>query len=443
MKDILINMVSINIPKFLMNVIDRLHGANFNAYVVGGAIRDVFLNRPVMDWDLATSASPEEIETLFSDIRNFSLKHGTVTLVDGGHLYEITTMKGAGKSAKSIEKDLGHRDFTLNAMAYDVVGKAILDPYGGREDITCKVIRSVGSPKERFMEDPLRLLRAVRFAVELGFTIEKETMNSICQLSDRLTRTARERIRDELMKILLSKRPSTGFGFLRRSGLLKQFIPELLEGFLKRQNHYHEYTIYRHTIETIDIIEPDPILRLVALFHDIAKPRVRRKINGEFRFFRHAEESALLAGEIMQRLRFSKDMIKEVAKLVSLHMIDYKKEWSDGAIRRLVRRVGPDGLDRLISFRKADLLAHGRNQGKLDLFSELEGRIERLRLERIAHDVSALAVDGVTVMNILGIPPGPDVGKALNILMEKVIDQPDLNTEEGLVAILEGMKEKS
>lgn len=433
-------MLSINIPEFLMNVIKRLHDAGFEAYVVGGAIRDVFINRPIMDWDLATSASPLEIKSLFRDIRHFSLKHETVTLVDVKRLYEITTLRGGEKPGHGIEHDLAHRDFTINAMAYDDVKKAIIDPFGGREDINGKVIRAVGSPKERFIEDPLRLLRCVRFAVELGFTIEKETMNSISRLSSRLALAAEERIRDELMKILMSQRPSTGFSLLRRSGLLREFLPELLEGFLKRQNHHHKYTIYRHTMETIDMVESDPVLRLVALLHDIAKPRVRRKVNGEFRFYGHAEKSAILAGEIMRRLRFSNNMIIEVTRLVSLHMINYGPEWSDGAIRRLTRQAGPDLLDRLISFRKADLSAHGRKDEKLDLLLELEERIGRLKDIRVANDVSNLAVDGGIVMDILGIPQGPDVGRALDILLEKVTDNPDLNTKETLVGILKEMK---
>jgi tRNA nucleotidyltransferase/poly(A) polymerase len=433
------NMLSINIPEFLMNAIRRLHAAGFEAYVVGGAIRDTLLNRPLMDWDLATSASPPEIKYIFHDIRNFSLKHETVTLVDSECLYEITTMRGAGKS-HNIRQDLGHRDFTINAMAYNVVKKEIIDPFRGREDIKSKIIRAVESPNKRFMEDPIRLLRCVRFAVELGFTIEKETMNSICRSSPSLALAAKERIRDELMKILLSERPSSGFSLLRRSGLLKEFLPELLEGFLKQQNHHHKYTIYRHTMETIDMVEPDPVLRLVALFHDIAKPRVRRKINGEFRFYGHAEKSAILAGEIMRRLRFSKDMIIKVTRLVSLHMINYDSEWSDGAIRRLVRRAGMDLSDRLISFRRADLLAHGHKDKKPDLLAELEERIGRLRDVRVANDLSTLAVDGGIVMDSLGIPPGPDVGRALNMLLEKVTDQPDLNTKEALIGILKEMK---
>jgi poly(A) polymerase/tRNA nucleotidyltransferase (CCA-adding enzyme) len=433
-------MVFINIPKFLMDVINRLQGAGFKAYVVGGAIRDVFLNRPVTDWDLATSASPQEVESLFYDIRSFCLKHKTVTLVEKGALYELTSMRGDEKAGFDIETDLGHRDFTLNAMAYDVVGKSVIDPYGGREDITKRIIRSVGNPEDRFIEDPLRLLRSVRFAIEFGFRIEQGTMNSLCQLSGLLALTARERIRDELMKILMSQRPSVGFSLLRRSGLLKQFLPELLEGFRKKQNNHHRYTIYRHIMETVDIVKPDPLLRLVALFHDIAKHRVRKRINGEFRFFGHAGESARLAGEIMRRLRFSRNIIKEVTKLVSLHMINYEPQWTDGAIRRLMRKAGPERFDRLLSFRKADLWAHGRGDEGTGPLLELEDRIGSIKDNRnTANDLGDLAIGGDIVMDILGIPPGPDVGRALDMLMEKVTDQPSLNTKKGLIGILKGM----
>jgi putative nucleotidyltransferase with HDIG domain len=184
----------------------------------------------------------------------------------------------------------------------------------------------VGDPEERFMEDPVRLLRAVRFAVELGFRIEERTMETIRSMSDRLASAARERIRDEFMKILMTRRPSDGFRILRRSGLLIRIIPELLEGFMKRQNIHHHYTIYRHIMESIDRVEPDPVMRLTALLHDIAKPRVRQRIKGEFHFFRHAEESALLAGEIMERLRLSNEVIRKVTNLIEFHMIGTGEE---------------------------------------------------------------------------------------------------------------------
>jgi tRNA nucleotidyltransferase (CCA-adding enzyme) len=428
------------IPAFVSRIIERLNNAGFNAYVVGGAVRDFLLNRPVADWDIATSASKDEIGSVFHDIRHFSLKHETVTLVYKGLHYEVTSILSAELPARTIEEDLVHRDFTINAMAYDLSQGIIIDPCNGNQDLKKRILRAAGDPVERFREDPLRLVRAIRISIELGFRIEKNTMEGILKMSQQLTLVASERIRDELMKILLIRRPSSGFRLLVKSGLLKVFLPELMEGLLKRQNAYHKYTIFRHIMETVDSVEQDPILRLAALFHDIAKPRVRTKDKDEFRFHRHAEESALLAAEIMERLRFSKDMIRSVTNLISHHMIEYDGSWSDGAVRRLIRRFGPDSVDLLLSLRKADLLAHGTSSEDLKLLSELEQRIHALSQEISATQIHDLALDGKKIMQILGLSPGPEVGKVLRFLMEKVTDQPVLNTEESLKNLLREMR---
>ncbi|MFC1819552.1 CCA tRNA nucleotidyltransferase [Thermodesulfobacteriota bacterium] len=434
------NVFQKDIPKFVIAIIEQLQNKGFQAYVVGGSIRDMLLNRPVMDWDVATSASPDEIRSLFQNIRNFTLKHETVTLVDSGKLYELTTFRDSGSFSRNIKEDLGHRDFTINAMAYDLCKKAIVDPKGGREDLIGKLVRAVGDPNERFKEDPLRLLRAVRISAELEFTIERRTMEAINKLSGKLAFVSRERVRDELMKILLSKRPSKGFSLMRRTGLLKELLPELLEGFMKKQNAYHRYTIYRHIMETINRVEPDPILRLTALLHDIAKPRVRQKIKGEFRFYKHAEASALLAWEIMERLRFSKGMIRKVTHLIALHMIMYDSKWGDGAVRRFMRRAGREHIEPLLSFRRADLSAHGFIDKKMDLLLELEKRVGELKEKSLVMDVRDLAVGGKIIMNIMGLSAGPDVGKTLEILMEKVTDHPELNNEDGLINLLKEMR---
>ena len=225
-----------------------------------------------------------------------------------------------------------------------------------------------------------------------------------------------------------------------RTGLLRQILPELLEGYLKRQNAYYRYTIYRHIMETIDRVDPDPILRLIALLHDIAKPRTRGKIKGEWRFFGHEEASARLAKEIMLRLKFGNDMIGKVTNLIAHHMVGYDPVWSDGAVRRLIRRVGPENIGRLLSFRRADLLAHGLKDQKLKLLSELEKRVEGLRERPLVERTCDLAIDGYEVMEVLGLNPGPEVGEALEVLMEKVTDHPELNTQERLIALLKGMK---
>jgi poly(A) polymerase/tRNA nucleotidyltransferase (CCA-adding enzyme) len=325
-------------------------------------------------------------------------------------------------------------------MAFDTRRKRILDPHGGRKDIRRRLIRAVGDPEERFREDPIRLLRAVRLSVALGFTIEQNTLDTLSSMAGMAASVARERIRDELMKILLCPRPSLGFDLMRKTGLLEEFLPELMEGYRKRQNRYHRYTIYRHIMETVDGVEPDPVLRLTALLHDIAKPRVRRKKKGVWRFTGHEEASAKLAGEIMARLKFSKAMIKKIVNLIEHHMIWYRPEWRDGAVRRLIRRVGDDNIGRLIAFRRADLIAHGITDHKIGRLSDLEKRVGDLHKDPSVRGTVDLAIDGRRIMALQGLPPGPEVGKRLKRLMERVTDHPELNTEEGLIALLKKLK---
>jgi tRNA nucleotidyltransferase (CCA-adding enzyme) len=425
-----------NLPNIILVILDRLHRSGFQAFVVGGAIRDTCLGRTPTDWDVATSAPFEEIKLIFRDLRYFTLKHGTVTIVEKGRHFEVTPFKGPQNIPKNITSDLGRRDFTINAMAYDETKKEILDPMNGRQDISRKTVRAAGNPTERFREDPLRLLRAVRLATEFNFRIEPKTMTAISRMAEQLTSVAPERIRDELMNILMSRRPSKGFNLMWRTDLLKQVVPELIEGHLKKQNARHRYTIYKHILETIDRVAPDPVLRLCALFHDIAKPRVRTKINGEFRFIGHEKASTELTKDILKRLRFSNGMIGKVLNLISHHVIQYNPNWSDGAVRRLIRRVGPEDMETLISFREADLLAHGRGDEGLSLLSELKERIKEITERPFPGVTRDLAIDGHRVMATLCLQPGPEVGRVLDALMEKVTDQPELNTEEGLVDLL-------
>jgi tRNA nucleotidyltransferase (CCA-adding enzyme) len=435
--------VPMDIPPFVVAMVERLQGSGHQAYIVGGVIRDISLRRAVTDWDVATDASPEEIKSVFGNIRHFSLKHGTVTLLDSRREYEVTPFRGAKGPGHTIEEDLGRRDFTIDAMAYDLNRAEILDPYGGMEDILRGLVRAVGDPAERIKEDPLRLLRAIRLSCELGFRIEPKTLQTITTMGKRLQSVALERIREELMKILLIQRPSAGFNLMRRTGLLKEVLPELLEGYLKRQHSaYHRYTIYRHIMETIDRVAPDPVLRLAALLHDIAKPRVREKMGGEYRFLGHEGASGQLAREIMERLKFSHEMSRQVTQLVTHHMVQYDSDWSDGAIRRLIRRVGPENMGYLLALRRADILARGMDDEKGDLLSELEQRIDRLKGKPMVIRPHDLAIDGYKVMEFLALSPGPGVGGVLEELVEKVIDHPELNTEKGLLGLLEEMKNK-
>lgn len=426
---------NIIIPAYVGAIISRLQGQGFQAFPVGGAIRDSITGRCITDWDITTDASPEEIKKVFHDMKSFSLKHETVTLIDSGNLSEVTTMKDLNNKPKSIEADLGFRDFTVDAMAFDTQTGLLIDPYGGADDIERKIIRGVINPSERFSEDPLRMLRAVRLSSELKFTIENVTLDAVLKMSAMLESISRERIRDELVKLLTADKPSEGLKTLVKSGLMKYVIPELLEGLRKQQNGHHKYTVFRHIAETVDLVPPDPVLRIAALLHDVAKPRVRKKIDGEFRFYDHAGESALLAEEILKKLRFSNDVIKKTVRLIDLHMVDYNESWSRGAVRRLIRRAGSENIQDLILLRKADLKAHGKGNDDVILLEKLEKRIREAEKENSVLSTENLAVDGKKIMKIPGIKRGPIVGKILSELLEIVTDTPELNNEKDLIRL--------
>lgn len=436
-------MHKMDMPAFVMTVLARLHTHGHEAYVVGGAVRDLCIGSPATDWDVTTSASSEEIHALFGDIRRFALKHETVTLVHENRRYELTPFRGIGSGPKGLEEDLARRDFTINAMAYDVKGQGVIDPHGGRKDISRKVIRAVGDASERFREDPLRLLRAVRLAGDLAFRIEQDTRDAISRMAAHIDSVAKERIRDEFVKVLLNPRPSTGVDLLRRTGLLRQILPELLEGYGMRQNpRYHRFTVYRHALETLGRTDSEVTLRLTALLHDIAKPRVREKVGGRVRFHGHEKAGAEMAQEILGRLKFDPKTIGLVTHLIANHMrdLEYRPDWSDGAVRRLIRAVGAEPIEVFLRFRRADLLAHGVQDEKQALFSHLEQRIHRMLGGPFPVKRRDLAIDGRRVMDILGLGPGPRVGRILDALLEKVTDDPGLNREEKLVALLKGMQ---
>jgi len=429
------------IPGIVLMISERLIKSGHQAFIVGGALRDSVLGRQANDWDVATDATPDSVHDLFPEMTSFNLKHGTVTLVSKGRHFEVTTFRGTGGFSLRIEEDLAHRDFTFNAMAYDITNKRIIDPFEGQRDIEKKVVRAVLNPSERFHEDPLRMMRAIRFSLELGYAIEPETLMAIKTMAQAIDIVAKERVRDELLKILMVRRPSAGFHLMRKSGLLKGILPELMEGYRKRQNNYHKYTIYRHTMETVDSIKGDPVLRLSAMFHDIAKPRLREKINGRWKFFGHATASAELTKEIMMRLKFSNERITRVTHLIAHHMFDYKQELSDKAVRRFIKRIGADNVDALIALRKADDLAHGWGREFEKDIEKFKNRIDSQIKKSYPFIISDVAVNGHDVMNILGLQPGPKVGQILNQLLEMVIERPEHNQKENLIKILRDMKE--
>jgi tRNA nucleotidyltransferase/poly(A) polymerase len=281
------------------------------------------------------------------------------------------------------------------------------------------------------------VLRAVRFAATLGFQVEPDTLRAVSRCAGWIVRVAIERVRNELSALLLAPRPSAGLRLMQRTGLMQHVLPELLEGHLKRQNRHHRYTILRHTLETVDRVGPEPLLRWTALLHDVAKPRVRTREGGQWRFLGHAGASADLASEIMGRLRLENGFADRVCRLIRHHMIGYRSDWSDGAVRRLIRRLGPEDVLALIAFRRADLLAHGRPEVRGARLAELEHRVRTLLEETPVLGPEGLALDGLDVMEITGLPPGPEVGRILAGLVERVVDDPALNTRAALRRIVE------
>jgi len=406
-----------DIPTFVRSVISKLHRAGHEAYVVGGAVRDLCMVRPATDWDVTTSASPEEIASVFKGLRRFSLKHETVTLVHKGSHYEVTAFRGP---KRTLEDDLQHRDFTINAMAYDTKSSVVIDPWGGRKDIGEKVVRGVVNPEDRFREDPLRLIRAVRFAAELGFRIDGSTLKAVTSMAEAITIAAPERIRDELVRILVCEKPSQGLHLLKKTGLLGCILPEFVE-------------VGKAKGRVLDQVAPDAVLRLSALFCASA-----RSASPD-----HGTKSGRAAKSIMVRLCFSKRIIRQVVKLVEEEqaLADYDSSWRDGDLRRHIRRVGAENLETLVALRKANLasLAKGTLE-PLRRLKEVQARIRGLIEKPLVRGLQDLAIDGDKVMKITGLSPGPEVGRILKRLCEELMDHPEWNTRTRLVAMLKQLE---
>jgi len=406
-----------DIPAFVRSVGRRLHRAGHEAYVVGGAVRDLCMGRPATDWDITTSARPEEIPFVFKGLRSFSLKHETVTLVHKGCHYEVTTFRGP---KHTLEDDLQHRDFAINAMAYDIERSLVIDPWGGRRDIEKKVVRGVVNPEDRFREDPLRLIRAVRFAAELGFRIHGKTLKAISSMAEAVTTAAPERIRDELIRILVCEKPSQGLHLLGKTGLFGCILPELVKAG-------------RVNGSVADQVAPDAAVRLSALFCTPAQSPSPD----------HGTERGMAVKFIMVRLCFSKSMIRQVAKLVEEEsaLADYGSSWRDGDLRRFIRRVGAENLETLLALRKAKLASLAMGAGEpVRRLNEAQARIRGLIKMPFVGGLQDLAIDGSKVMEITGLSQGPEVGRILKHLSEELMDHPEWNTRTKLVAMLKQMR---
>jgi tRNA nucleotidyltransferase (CCA-adding enzyme) len=452
-----------DIPPHIVAVCRKLRDAGFSAWLVGGAVRDLHAGRAAHDFDIATLAEPAEVTRIFGRTRTIPTgeKHGTVTVLaerpDGEREpIEVTTFRGEGaysdgrrpdkvEFVRTLTEDLRRRDFTMNAIAYDPIDDRVEDPFGGRVDLAAGLIRAVGDPLERFREDGLRTLRAVRFAAQLGFRLDPPTQASIAGAIDVFRKVSAERIRDELIKILSSPRPSVGLELMRVTGLLGEVIPELLEGVGLHQNRFHSHDVWGHTLAAVDNTAlgsrngPAWIVRMGALLHDVAKPRTaapKPDAPGENTFYRHEHVGAEMTDQIARRLKLSNEERAHLIGLVGHHMFWYSPEWTDGTVRRFISRVGAGALDDLFALREGDVRARGRCEDPAVELAELKARITRQLESAAALRVGDLALSGGDVMRILGCQPGPIVGEVLRRLLERVLDDAALNTRERLTALV-------
>ncbi len=444
--------VTLEIPSLVAKEIKAicatLTGNGYECYLIGGSVRDLILGIPVYDYDFATNAYPEEVMKLFKKVVPTGIKHGTVTVLMHYAHYEITTYRADGKYSdgrhpdtvvfsKTLKEDVERRDFTINGLAYDVSTNEVIDYVGGMRDIEKKIIRTIGDPLQRFSEDGLRPYRACRFAAKLHFTINRETLEAIPQVLDIAKKISVERIRDEMKKILETDVPSVGFEYMRVTGLLDLCLPELAQGFGMEQNKYHMYDIYYHSIYSCDAAPREkPMVRLAALLHDIGKVQTRREgSDGDYTFYNHEVISSKIARKIMRRLKFSNDEIEYVTNLIVNHMFHYTNDWTDGAVRRFIRKVGFDNLDDLFLLRIADRCGNGLREGLPEPIWKLKKHIHKVIEKDNAFTVKDLDIDGHIIMEQLKVKPGPIIGKILNELLEKVLDNPELNKQDILITL--------
>ena len=467
------------IPKEVKSVIEKLKSKGFEAYVVGGCVRDFLLARrsedgiiiEPQDWDITTNAKPKEIQKIFPN-SFYKNKFFTVTVQTGSENpklkeIEITTYRletkytdkrhpSEVKFAKTLKEDLARRDFTVNAMALNLESRikkgksrkkdlsfvvddlslTLVDPFGGQKDLENKIIRAVGNPEKRFSEDALRMMRAVRFAVKLNssaaWQIEGKTAQAIKENSIWLQAISKERVRDEFVKIIMTEKAAEGIEILRTLELLRYIIPELEEGYGVSQNKHHIYDCYEHSLRSLGYAAKrnfNKYVRISALLHDIGKPRTKRGKGLDATFYGHEIVGARITLQILNRLRFSKRETEKIAKLVRYHLFYYTpEEVGESSVRRLVRQVGPENMEELIQVRMADRIGSGVPKAEPYKLRHLKYVIEKVSQDPISSRM--LKVNGKDVMGVLKIKEGPKIGHVLNILLSLVLDDPKKNKRD-------------
>ncbi|MBI4117258.1 MAG: HD domain-containing protein [Parcubacteria group bacterium] len=459
-----------NLPEEIKEILKKLESVGFEAFVVGGCVRDLLLGKKPKDWDITTNAKPEEIQKIFPD-SFYENKFGTVgAKIDSEDeslkVVEITTYRIESKYsdkrhpdkiefASSLQEDLKRRDFTINALAMDKDGK-ITDLFDGQEDLKNKLIRAVGKAEERFDEDALRLLRAVRFAVELDFEIEGKTLEAIKEKAGLIEAIAEERVRDELLKIIqhtpenwikkserrsnevtkeeLKRGPARAFELMREAGLLKLILPEFEDGYEVGQNKHHVFSVWEHNLRAFTYAVKENFnfhVRLGALFHDIAKPHTKKGEGPDSTFYGHDVVGGKMVGKIMSRLKFPKKDTEKVVLLVRYHLFQSDPEKiTDSAVRRVLRNVGQENIWDLIDVRLCDRIGSGVPKAEPYRLRKFLVMLEKAMREPVS--LKELKINGSEIMELLGIEPGPRVGYILNALMNEILEEPEKNKKEYL-----------
>ena len=460
--------MNITIPKDIRAAVAILEGAGFEAYLVGGCVRDILIGRAPQDWDITTNAKPEQIQELFPK-SFYENKFGTVSVVTDSNdpklrTIEITPFRLEGKYsdkrhpdeikfADKLEDDLARRDFTVNAMALGHItrnikheteekensalyasGFMLHDHFGGQKDLEKKLIRAVGDPKERFDEDALRIMRAIRLSSELDFEIEEKTFSALKEKAHLLKLIAVERIRDEFSKTLTSEMPSKGLEKMRELGILNFFLPELKEGWEVGQNKHHIYTVWEHNVKALDCAAKERwplVVRMSALFHDIGKPRAKRGDGPDSTFYNHEVIGAEMSYKILSRLKYGRDFVEKVSKLVRFHLFYYNvDEVSESSVRRLIKKVGPEDMEDLIRVRICDRIGSGVPKAEPYKLRHFRFLVEKLQRDPVSPKM--MKINGDKIKEITDLPQSIKVGLIVNALMEEVLDDPGKNTEEYL-----------
>lgn len=467
-------MKSIKIPRELKKMNEIFEGNGFECFLVGGAVRDEIMGKSASDWDVATNALPEDVQRIFRKVIPTGIAHGTVTVHLLGKEIEVTTYRceagySDGRHPDSVsfdatlEEDLSRRDFTMNAIAASLRDGKIVDPFGGIDDIRKRTIRTVGNAKERFLEDGLRPIRAIRFSSQLEFSIEERTLDAISdsEVREKISGISMERFRDELVKILKSKTPSDAFHLMERTGILEMFLHELSEcrGIEQADDRkFHEFDVLDHNLYACDGSPRDNLnVRLAMLLHDIGKKEAKTVENTEFpkgsgkfseiiHFRKHEIYSAEKAEPLLSRLKFPNSTIERVCHLIRNHMTFFNDKWSDAAVRRFLVRIGPECVDDIFAVWKADIYGKHRvgvvpGTQTAESMILLRERIDSILAAENALSLKDLKVNGRDLIS-LGVPPGRKIGQILDELFQCVLDDPEMNERGRLLEVAGKLKEK-